>query len=137
MSTTQYDPVNNVLKIVRDDKSNPPQYGVNLSTQNPTTTDGVSPEAKKQKLRGFILSFVETQEAFDQYQKTNQEDQHRLMPVMSENQENAIAFVRSKGFFPIRIYTYEYILLQKRLIEEVAQNNNLEIEVQDIFNQQT
>ena len=127
MSKIEHDSVNNILRIVPDDK---------LAQQNTQQPTEQAKAEEKKKLRGFILTYVETQEAMENYQKTGQEDQHRLMPVLSENEQSAVDFVRSKGLFPMRIYTYEYILLQKRLIEQVAQDNNLELIVSDVFDNQ-
>jgi hypothetical protein len=106
MSTTTYDPENNVLHINKDDE--------------------------KRKLRGFILTIANSQADAEAVMQGDH-NKMQLAPVMAPNEEEAIKLLGSQGKVVLGIASYEYLLFQKSLIEDLSKHQDIELVSLDLF----
>lgn len=142
MSTTEYDSKENVLKIVSSEKKenteqliekakqNSPQT---LSTQDTSSVGEQSQKTEGRQLRGFVITYGNTQEEVDEYQQ-GRAQKLQLAPVLASNEQEAINFLRNQGKLPITILSYELLKAQLKLIEEIATEEKVKLVHLDIFN---
>lgn len=85
---------------------------------------------EKQKMRGFIIQVVDTQEEAEQV-KQGHFQQLKLAPVLAPNEEKALEVISGQGQIAISIATYEYLKLQCELLEGLSKQTNIDLIVEN------
>lgn len=85
---------------------------------------------EKQKMRGFIIQVVDSQEEAEDVQKGNLQ-QLKLAPVLAPNEDAALEVITNQGKIAISITTYEYLKLQCELLEGLSKQTNIELLVEN------
>lgn len=85
----------------------------------------------KLKQRGFIIQTVDSQEELNKMMAGEQTGNSiSISPVLADNEDQAIEFLRTKGKIPINILSYEMIHFQSKLLNELAEKSNIELIVE-------
>lgn len=83
---------------------------------------------QKLKQRGFIIQTVDSQEELDKMMAGEQTaNSISISPVLAENEDQAVSFIRSKGKIPLNILSYEMIHFQSKLLTDLAEQSNIEL----------
>lgn len=86
------------------------------------------------KLRGFSIMTVANEEELKAYQEGKNPNVN-LSPVLAENEQEALEIVR-KNAIPVNVSNYEFLKLQLKLIEDLANKENIDLITLDLFNVQ-
>lgn len=98
------------------------------------STNVLNIKPKAQKLRGFILQIVNSQEELDQIKAgTATEPKLNIAPVFASDEQAAVDFVSSQGKFVMSVTPLELLELQTGLLYDVAKKQNIEIERKELF----
>lgn len=143
MSKTEYDPKENVLKIVSSGKDENTENLIEQAKQNIPQESSLNPSLNSEKqntnateerqLRGFVITYGDNQEEVDEYQQ-GKAQKLQLAPVLASNEQEAVNFLRNQGKLPISILSYELLKAQLKLIEEIAEAEKVKLVHLDIFN---
>jgi hypothetical protein len=100
----EYDPVSNTLNLGKSEE-----------------------EVKRQKARGFIVQLVSNEEELEQLKATGNGQLIKLLPILSNTEQNAAEFAQNNGAIVIGVLNYEMLKLQAELIENLAKQQNIEL----------
>lgn len=90
-----------------------------------TTTLPTSNEPLKiTSLRGFIVNITNSEEEAEMIRQNGQSEV-QLMPLLANNEQEAIDFVKSQGKVPLSVTPYEYLKFQVALLEQLSQHEGI------------